>query len=132
MARWRWAREEWRGSETTPLVFKEQQCSCTCLHQMRPDKTPQVTVRCILKSQQCSCTCLHQMSPDKTPQVAEQQCSCTCLQLMRPDKAPQLTGYKSIRCILKISSAVPVSTRWVLRRHHRIQEHQVREIGIRH
>ncbi|KAI8518129.1 hypothetical protein Bbelb_041460 [Branchiostoma belcheri] len=91
---------------------EEQLCSCTCLHRMRPDKTPQMRPD---KIPQVTRYCEEfQMRPDKTPQdtgVSEQQCSCTCLHQMRPDKIPQDTGV-SVRCILKNSSAdVPVSTR---------------------
>ncbi|KAI8497077.1 hypothetical protein Bbelb_250260 [Branchiostoma belcheri] len=100
MARWSWAREEWRDSETTSLVFKDE---------ILQDTTSDFE---------------YQVYPE------EQQCSVTCLQLMRSDKTPQLTGYTSIRCILKNSSAVvPVSTRLlprILTRHHKIQEHQMR------
>ncbi|KAI8506903.1 hypothetical protein Bbelb_153420 [Branchiostoma belcheri] len=52
----------------TQVYPEEQQCSCTCLHQMRPDKTPQ-EYQVYPEEQQCSCTCLHKMRPDKTPQV---------------------------------------------------------------
>ncbi|KAI8487061.1 hypothetical protein Bbelb_351310, partial [Branchiostoma belcheri] len=80
---------------------EEQQCSCTCLQLMRPDKTPQDTG---VSEQQCSCTCLQLMKPDKIPQDTEvsgvsreQQCSCTCLHQMRPDKIPQDTGVSATR-----------------------------------
>ncbi|KAI8506994.1 hypothetical protein Bbelb_154330 [Branchiostoma belcheri] len=80
----------------------EQQCSCTCFYQMRPDKTRLQRIQeyqVYPEEQQCSCTCLHQMRPDKTPQdtgVSEQQCSCTCLHRKRPDKIQQDTGVSDV------------------------------------
>ncbi|KAI8506682.1 hypothetical protein Bbelb_151230 [Branchiostoma belcheri] len=90
---------------------EEQQCSCTCLQLMKPDKIPQDTgvsdetlqsntsdrikeFQVYPEEQQRSCSCLQLMRPDKIPQdtgVSEQQCSCTCLHQMRPDKTPQVT-----------------------------------------
>ncbi|KAI8495528.1 hypothetical protein Bbelb_265000 [Branchiostoma belcheri] len=84
----------------------------TCSHQMKPDKTPQVTVsKCQMRPDKTPQVTRGQMRPDKTPQVTrdqmrpdktpevtrdqvypeEQQCSCTCLHQMNPEKTPQDT-----------------------------------------